>query len=189
MDHWAARRGSGSDGSGASTRPAFGLGGGGPRCSMCPVISDISAENGALNVGSEDTDALPRSPLKDEAYDMASWKPSSSLTSPHVSKAIGLEENTNSLFQRLLESTSFPSGFNSKKFIDEFAAKLFSCSNEKAEMCKEKERMQCIGRTKVQPSKGRGRGQHSRVHSTVTTCGQGRLHGRGGVFTKRQGRK
>ena len=36
VDHWAARRGSGSDGSGASTRPAFGLGGGGPRCSMCP---------------------------------------------------------------------------------------------------------------------------------------------------------
>ena len=32
MDHW----GSGSDGSGASTRPAVGSEGGGPRCSMCP---------------------------------------------------------------------------------------------------------------------------------------------------------
>ena len=39
MDHWAARRGSGRDGSGPSTRPAFGLGGGGPRCSMCPQLS------------------------------------------------------------------------------------------------------------------------------------------------------
>ena len=34
MDHW----GSGSDGSGASTRPAVGSEGGGPRCSMCPRV-------------------------------------------------------------------------------------------------------------------------------------------------------
>ena len=43
-DHWAARRGSGSDGSGSSTRPAFGLGGGGPRCSMCPLVTYIAGE-------------------------------------------------------------------------------------------------------------------------------------------------
>ena len=103
----------------------------------------------ALNVVSKDIDLLLRSPSKDDADDMDSRKPSSALISPHVSNAIRFDENPTSLFQKLLEPISFASAFNSKKFIDEFAAKLLNCSTKKENLCKDKERLQCNGRTKL----------------------------------------